>query len=363
MVLNRTNDISALRLQSQRLSCLSNESPSSLISWLGGIQAQDFAGSMWALGIRSTDNNEKNIEQAFARKELIRTWAMRGTLHLVSAGDIRWLLTLLGARLLKGSLPRNLQLGLDGSTLNRTNEILLLALQGGKQLTRSELRTVFAENGIDADGVRFYHIMWHAALKQLVCYGLKRGGEFTFALLDECVPEGHSLSRDESLTELAKRYFLSRGPATLDDFIWWSGLTITDARTALGGAMPHLKKIVFSDQVYWIDRDHPDNGMPAKTAFLLPPFDEFLVAYKDRSTALDPRLKKIIISRNGIFYPVVLLEGRVAGIWKRSFKKDKITIEISTESTFSASSRKTILAAANLYSQFHGKELAELKVK
>jgi hypothetical protein len=363
MVLNQANEISALRLQSQRLSFLSSGSPSSLLSWLGAIQAQDFGGSLWALGIRSEENNGKIIEQAIARKELIRTWAMRGTMHLVSAGDIRWLLNLLAPRLIKGSLARNRQLGLDGNMLNRTNEILLRSLQGGKQLTREALRTIFASNGIDASGVRFYHMMWHAALKQLVCYGVKTGGDHTFVLLDEFVPEGYSLKRDEAITELARRYFLSRGPATLEDFIWWSGLTTMDARTALGGAMPHLTKMVFSSQVYWLDRNHPATGTRLKTAFLLPPFDEFLIAYKNRSACLNPRLNQIVISRNGIFYPVVLLEGRVAGTWKKSFKKEKLSIEISLENTFSPSSRKAIVIAANLYSEFLGKELAELKIK
>src|SRR5713226_2242979 len=224
-------DIAHRRLHNQLITRPMFEKPDDVVKWLGAVQAQDYAGAKWALGLRMQGVTDDVIEQAFADGAIIRTHVMRPTWHFVAPADIRWMLALTAPRI---NAYYNRKLELDDAVFRHSNAVLAKALQGGKQLTRSELASVLQLAGIAADNLlRSTYIIMRAELDGIVCSGARRGKQFTYALLDERVPQTRNLDRDEALAEFARRYFTSHGPATLQDFVWWSGLAAADAKAGL----------------------------------------------------------------------------------------------------------------------------------
>jgi len=346
-------DIAHQRLYNQRISRADFEKPSDVIAWLGAAQGQDYLSVLWAIGLRMREASEADIEQAIADKTIVRTWPMRRTLHYVAAADIRWLLKLMEPRALATSAYGDRRLELDEATLAKSNKVLVRKLEGGNQLTRPELAAALERAGISTANYRLGHILYRASILRLICFGARRGKQLTFTLFDEWVPECKTIERDEALAELTKRYFTSHGPATLQDFIWWSGLTAADARAGLEAIKPQLIQEGIGGQTYWF----PQNTRVQKDAakvYLLPPFDEYMVAYKDRSAALDPAYKKLLHTGNGVFKPIVVVDGQVVGIWKREFKKNSLVIEISPFNPLTKSNQQKIARAADRYAKFLG---------
>ena len=210
-----TADIARLRLYNQQIVSTRLKKPEEVAAWLGGMQGQDYAGCKWSFGLRLPDATDADIEQAIACRTIIRTWPMRGTLHFVAAADVRWMLDLLAPRNIAGSARRHKQLELDEATFSRCRDIFIKALHGGRQLTRDDLYKLLEDAGISMNSQRGYHILWRSALDGIICFSAQRGRQQTFALLDEWAPGAVKLPRGEALAELAKRYFNSRGPATL----------------------------------------------------------------------------------------------------------------------------------------------------
>jgi hypothetical protein len=342
------------RLRSQRIAGAGFERPGSVVAWMGAVQAQDYLGALWALGLRTEAAREEAIEQAIAERTVVRTWPMRGTLHFVAPADIRWMLELLTPRVIAGQRSRHRQLELDQAVFDRSRDVLARALEGGRQLTRDALYETLEAAGISAAGQRGIHIVQRLAQDGLLCFAARQGKQQTFALLDEWVPAARPLSRDEALAELAERYFTSHGPATVQDFTWWSGLTVADAKRGIELAGPHLEREVIDGMSYWLPASAPGAEPDASpAAYLLPSFDEYTVAYRDRSAVLDPA-QTGVISSNGIFYPIIVLDGRVAGTWKRTFKKGAVIITLSPFSLLKKKERQAIAAAAERYGAFLG---------
>jgi hypothetical protein len=344
-------DIAHQRLHSQRIAGTRFEKPGDVVHWLGAVQAQDYLGSLWALGLRMQRASEAEIEQAIADKAIVRTWPLRGTLHYVAAGDVHWMLGLSAPRTIARDARRYRQLELDEATFAKSRRTLARALQGGKQLTRPELAAALNRAGISTDQ-RLIHLLNHAALNGLVCYAARRGKQSTFALLDEWVPAAKTLERDEALAELARRYFTSHGPATLQDYVWWSGLTTTDARAGLEMAQPRLVREVIDGQTYWLSSSTPVAKSATPTAYLLPPFDEYTVAYKDRSAVLDLSYAKQVNVGNGIFNPVIVINGQVVGTWKRTWKKGAVMITLSPFTSLKKAETRALTMAAHQYGAF-----------
>ncbi|MEN6454294.1 MAG: winged helix DNA-binding domain-containing protein [Prolixibacteraceae bacterium] len=352
-------ELTAVRLLIQHLIPWGKQNEEEVVSWMGALQGQDYLSSRWAIGVRLPGLTEEKTEEAIREFRIIRSWIMRGTLHLTTAADIRWMLALLGPRLIKAGMPRNRQLELDEETFTKSNNILLQALEGGKQLTRDELIEIYENAGISTTGQRFIHLLQRAALEQLICFGPRRQKQFTFTLLDEAVPPNQpAKNREEALCELAGRYFQSRGPATLNDFVWWSGLSVSDARKGLEAAKPFLRQENFDGQAYYLPDKLPSalRG-PKRSAWLLPAFDEYVIAYRDRSALMDKHLTKQVISVNGIFYPVIVVNGKVTGLWKRTVQKDKITVEINPFNGLSNDVREEIAASTETFGNFAGKTI------
>jgi len=352
-----SNDILQLRLRNQQIISSRFTNPGELLQWLCGIQSQEYVSSKWALGIRLPAITDSDIEQEITNHTIIRSWIFRGTLHLVAAKDIRWLLDLLAPRIMKSAASRHRQLELDEETFRLSNKVISRVLSGGNQLSREELAVEFQKAGIITQGQRLVHILQRAALEQLICFGVRKGKEYTFTKLDEIVPVAGTLSREEALSELAKRYFTTRGPASLQDFAWWSGLGVSDARNGIGGAGSSLQDEIVNGIKYWFPKDLKDGNANIPSVQLFPAFDEFVISYADRSHCLDSSHTKKVISSNGIFYPVVVVNGKVMGTWKRTFSKESVSIETNLFNPINDESRVLFDQAAGRYAIFLDKRL------
>lgn len=347
-------DIPARRLWNHWISQTRSDSPEQVVSWPGALQAQDNESVKWAVGLRSAGLTTAGFDTAVAGRTIVRTWLMRGTLQLVAAADVGWMLALLAPRLVAASAGRYRQLALDEETLARSLVVFERALADGNRLTRQELLIALEQAGISTQGQRGYHILRHAGLVGLICFGPSRGRGETFVLLREWVPHGRGLEPDEALAELAQRYFRSHGPATLGDFVSWSGLKITDARRAIGNTGSRLAEERVADVTYWAIAGEASSPEPAPTVHLLPAFDEYYLGYQDRGAVLDPQHDKTVVSSNGIFRPMIVLNGRVAGIWKRSQQKDRVMIAAKPFLPLTRAEHHALRAAAGRYSAFAG---------
>jgi hypothetical protein len=341
-------DIADRRLRNQRIAGAGFKRPGEVVAWLGAVQAQDYLGVLWALGLRMKTATEEAVERAIAERAVVRTWPMRGTLHFVAPADVRWMLALLAPRVIAGRPARYRQLELDRDVFDRSRDVIVRALEGGRQLTRDALYKKLEAAGIATGGQRGIHILQRLALDGLICFAAREGKQPTFALLEEWVPAARMLDRDEALAVLAERYFASRGPATLQDFTWWSGLTVADAKKGIELAGPRLQK----EAIYWLGAKAPRTA--AAPAYLLPPYDEYTVAYRDRSAVLDPAHGRMV-SGNGIFYPTIVLDGQVAGTWKRELKKESVVITLSPFVPLKKKERQAVALAAERYGEFLGK--------
>lgn len=356
-------ELTSLRLSSQQISSSKFAKPEELVSWFGGMQSQDFMSSKWAIGLRTNGSSDQTVEQALKARKIVRTWPMRGTLHIVSAEDIRWMLGLTGPRIISSVKARHKELELDEALFNRSKDILSRELYGGKELTRKELTALFAQNGIQAEGVRLSHILNKAGMEQLLCFGTRKGSEFTYTLLDEWIPATKPLSKEESVIRLTLQYFQSRGPATLSDFIWWSGLRITEARMGLENLRQQLIAEQFKGETYWMSNSAAAIKKPEKEVYLLPAFDEYFLGYRDRSAFLDPTYNKNVISSNGIFHPIIVINGKIIGTWERTIKKNKILIILKPLLPVNHKEEELIWQEAGRFAEFTGLPIEKRTIK
>jgi len=298
-----------------------------VVSWLGAVQSQDFYGGKWALGLRLKNATDAQIEKVFNEGSILRTHVLRPTWHFVTPDDIRWMLQLTAKRVIAAMASQYRQLELDKATIKRCNGALRKALKGGKYLMRDEIAVALKKAGIVTDGQRFIHLMMRAELDEVVCSGPRKGKQFTYALLDERAPNAKSLKHDEALAELSLRYFKSHGPATLKDFAWWSGLTLADAREGVEINKSILLHETIEGKSYWFVETFSLQKESSHTAYLLPNYDEYIIAYADRSNLFEEEHSKKTPRGNVIFNNTILIDGKVVGIWQRTFKKSKVIIE------------------------------------
>ena len=337
-------DLIATRLHNHKLSSSGFKHPADVVRWLGAVQAQDFNAAKWALALRMRNGTHALVEDAYNRGEILRTHLMRPTWHFVAPEDIRWLLALTAPRVNQKAGPNYRKLELDAAVFKRANRVLTKALRDGKHLTRAELGKALNEAGIVAgDSIRLGHLMFRAELDGVVCSGPMRGKQFTYALLDERAPESTAVGRDEALAKLTQRYFTSHGPATVPDFVWWSGLTVADARNGIASVKSQIAEFVIDDKVYWSSK--VKNAKRAATsAYLLPAFDEYFVAYKDRQPLFVPGE----MSTWDVLGPTVVIDGVAAGRWKRSNNR----IEFNFSRSISNPEKRTVSAAVDRYATY-----------
>jgi hypothetical protein len=349
------NSIIAHRLLSQQIAGTHFTQPSEIVAWLGAMQAQDYLGTLWAVGLRLPGSTETAVEQALNDRTIVRTWPMRGTLHLVAAADVRWMLDLLAPRRLAQSAGRRKQLGIDEATLAHSREVCQQALQGGKQLARPAMFALLQSHGIATTGQRGIHILGHLAQEGLLCLGARAGKQFTFTLLDEWAPQARHLEHGAAWAELARRYFTSHGPATVHDFAWWTGQTLGDVRLGLAAVTPQLVQEQIDGKTYWLApaANHQDDATFG--VYLLPGFDEYMLGYQDRSATLAAEhAPKIHPGANGVLNPTLVVDGRTQGVWRRTLKKKSVLVTISPFTMLRASQKKATAVAAERYARFLG---------
>jgi hypothetical protein len=351
-------DIPYERLANQHLSRPIHKTAGEVVAWLGAIQAQDYAGAKWAVAQRTKGLTDAAMDRALADGSILRTHVMRPTWHFVSPADIRWLLALTAPRVHAASAYGYRTLGLDQAIFRRSNAALARALRGGKQLTRTELASALEQVGIDASGLRLVHLVMRAELDGIICSGARRGKQFTYALLDERVSAAKTLERDEALAELTRRYFTSHGPATLQDFAWWSGLTMSDAKNGLEMVKRRLVQDVMDGKAYWAAASTPPAKKSSQTAYLLPNYDEYVVGYADRAAIFDSsHTEKLDARNNPLFQHTIVLNGRIAGTWSRTLKKDAVVVELSPFAALTKTETRAVHAAAEKYGEFLGMKI------
>jgi len=337
------------RLQHQKLSAPGFEKPAEVVRWMGAVQAQDFNAAKWALALRMRHATNDSVEQAFNKGEIIRTHLLRPTWHFVRPEDIRWLLQLTAPRVNQRAGPNYRKLELDVDVFKRSHKALTKALRDGKHLARSALRTVLNNAGIDArDPIRLAHILIRAELDAVVCSGPRIGKQFTYALLDERAPATKAMTRDEALAELTRRYFQSHGPATLPDFVWWSGLTVADARLGIELTGKFLEQTSVQDKIYW-SAASAKTVPPVHSTHLLPAFDEYFVAYKDRQMGFEAKDGLTTLSVLG---PTVIVNGIAAGTWKRTDAKNAVNIAFNALRALGTKEKLAVAKAADRYAAF-----------
>lgn len=347
--------IPALRLVNQNIQKPVAASPLDIVRHLGAVQAQDFAAAKWAVGLRLKAATDDALGAAFDRGEILRTHILRPTWHFVAPEDIRWMLQLTAPRIHAASGTWYRKLELDAATFKRSEAAMSRALRGGCHLTRAELAAVLQQAGMTVGPGHMNLLMIHAELEGVVCSGARKGKQHTYALLEERAAQAKQLDRDAALAELARRYFTGHGPATLKDFIWWSGLGVVDARNGLEAVKAQLTCETVGENVYWFMPSQNRSLRKKQDVFLLPNFDEYTVGYADRSVISNESKTDGLVSRgNVIFENVVICNGQVIGTWKRDIGKERVRVMVKLHGEYSPELWAGIDTAAACYGQFLG---------
>lgn len=351
-------DVATVRLRNQRLVGKNFRDPVSVVRWLGAVQSQDYPPAKWGLGLRGTGFGDAEVEAAFNRGDILRTHVLRPTWHFVTPADIRWMLKLTGPRVhaVLASYYRNMEI--DRALFIRSAKIFERALRDGQTLTRGELGATLGRAGIAARGVRLAFFTIYAELEGVICSGPQRGKALTYALLDERAPKAAELSADEALAELTRRYFTSHGPATVRDCSWWSGLTQAHIKRGIEALGKEMSTIEIDGLTCWFAGRPPRPSSLTTSAHLVPTYDELLIAYQDRQFITRHSVPKAIYTgRNGYIHHVIV-DGRMAGSWKRTEKADMVTVAIAPFGRIARAEKAAIRAAAERYGTFLNKRVS-----
>jgi hypothetical protein len=346
-----SSDIAISRLRAQGINCPST-TVREAVSRMLALQAQDRPSSLWAIGLRSSGSKVADVEEAVASGSIVRTWLMRGTLHFTAAEDVRWLLQLVAPRIISKSKRRDEQLLLDTHVYYQSRDVLTKALDSHGQLSRSEIMAALEGKGITTTGQRGYHILRHLALQGTICFGPMFGKEPSFVLLDDWVPSSQRVRRERALGELVWRYFDGHGLATEQDIAWWAGLTLTEVREGIEAVRSRLTEQTHDGVIYYSGPSRAE--IKDRPAHLLPGFDEYVIGYRDRSVLLDSEHTKEVLSSNGIFYSILVIDGRVHGTWKVRRSKRDFLIEVRPFSRLSPQDLRYLEDAATEYGNFKG---------
>lgn len=348
--------LTALRLASQRIAQRDGSTPADVVRGMLALQAQDFPGVKWSVGLRVQASSEAAVDAAFQQGEIVRSWPLRGTLHLVAAEDVGWLLELTSPRVLGSAASRRAYLGLAEADVEQARGIAVDVLAGRRALTRDALLGAIAAAGVGTAGQRGYHILWYLAQTGTLVLGAPAGRQQTFALLGEWVRAPRRLERDEALGELALRYFRSHGPATVRDLARWSALTMGDVRRGLAICGSQLATLEIEGATYHLAPESLQEPRPAAGVHLLPGFDEYLLGYADRSAALAPaHAQAVVPGGNGMFKPTIVVDGEVVGTWRRTVTAREVAIEPLLFGPPSGTIHEGLATAADAYGAFLGR--------
>ena len=342
--------IAAARLENQGVTRCVARKPAGLVSWLGAVQAQEYSAALWALGLRlPVTTLRRHVEAEVNRGAIIRTHVLRPTWHFVALRDADWMLKLTSARIHRRMAPMHARHQLDPAIRVRAAGVMERALRDGEPLTRTELAEHLERARLPSRGIPLALLTLFAELERVMHSGPFRGKQPTYVRYGAHAPAGRQLAGDEAIAELAKRYFTSHGPATVRDFVWWSTLTTRDAKRALDAN--RAKPRVIDGLTYWTTGDVPPiAGGQRSSVRLLPVYDEYLVAYRDRAAVPLGAGR-----RSGDPFDYVLtIGGQVAGTWKTTQDEESEVMHVAPARRLSAAERGSIERIADRYGRFLG---------
>ena len=340
-------DIAHQRLHNQHLlSGLS--SAEDVVRSLGAVQSQDFAGAKWAVGQRTKSTTDEGITDLFNAGKILRTHMLRPTWHFVAPEDIRWMQMLTAPRVHMFNKYYYKKLDLDETTLKRGCEVLAQTLRGHHYLDRKAVQLVFQKAGITASGLKLTYLIMYAELEAVVCSGPIQGKQHTLALLAERAPQAVSLSHEAALAELTRRFFTAHGPATMQDFAWWSSLTMTEVKQGLSLIKTQCET-VDGKAFYFVEAANASIVSPV--VHLLPNYDEYIIAYKDRRPFAQLQLDNTPTYAD-LSYHFVTLDGQLVGGWKRGSASKACTVELNLFKKLSSAQQKELENAAKRLESF-----------
>jgi hypothetical protein len=350
------------RMRSLRLEGDPFDTPESVVGWLGAVQSQDYPLAMWSVAQRTRGIGDTAVERAFADGAILRTHVLRPTWHFVLPADIRWMLELTRPRVHALTAYHYRQQGLDETVREKCDALIADALGGGNHLTRREVAAVLERAGVTAVTLRLGLILMNAELNGVICSGPLKGKQHTYALLDERAPHARNLGHDEALAELTLRYFTGHGPATVKDFTWWSSLTTADARKGLDLVGAQLSHEVVEGVTYWFAEPAPSpapapppSPSPSPVVHLLQAYDEYIVGYGESKYVFDVSgAARSVPGGWTVFNKLIILDGQVAGHWKRTVKKDSVVVEAALYAPLDDARTDALRAAATRYGEFLG---------
>jgi hypothetical protein len=344
-----TEEILHFRLKNQLLTGSRFKKPEDVVAWMGAMQAQEYAMAKWAIGLRMKgDPSGEDVESAFQRGKIIRTHVMRPTWHFVSPEGLRALLHLTAPRVHTLNAYYYKQTELDKNIFSKCHKVIERSLRDGQHLTRDELSEDLAEAGIKAEGIRLAYIFIHAELEQLICSGPRRGKQFTYSLIDEWVQEVSKKSHEEMLAWFTEKYFTTRGPATANDFSYWSGLTLKEVKEGIALVSGKLNEEKFEDgKTYYYATPKKSKLDPLQT-FLMPDYDEYAMSYKERKVIADMR------GYNATGYEKwLVIEGKIRGSWSKVLKGKTQTLTTTPFSSLNKTQKEAVSFAIERYQKFH----------
>jgi hypothetical protein len=356
MDLELSEQILTRRLRAQCLTGASCGTPEAAVGRLVGVQAQDYGQATWSVGARTAGATEADVEEAFAAGRILRTHVLRPTWHIVLSADIRWLLTATAPRITARNRRRYEELGLDVAARDRAAAAFVAALRGGRPLTRTDMAEVAADAGVSPEGQRLPYLLMSAELAAVICSGPRRGKRQTWVLLEERASGVPDLPRDAALVELAVRFFAGHGPATQKDLAWWAGLTLTEVRAAIERAGDQLRREEAGGLVLWSSAAEPTDGpspdSDAPVVRLIQGYDEYIMGYADTRWLLARPGSTWAVATPPVGRLVVVLDGRVAGFWRRDFRKDRVVISVELLDAWDAADRAALAAEAARFGAF-----------
>ena len=330
--------------------------PAEVVRWFGAMQAQEFAPAKWAIGQRVGSAQDAAVEKLYAAGEIVRTHVVRPTWHFVHRDDIRWILEATKARVhqLNGTYYR--RFGVEGEAFDRCVKLLTKALKGGNELSRKELIEVLRAGGVEAaTGMHMGYILMRAELEAVIISGSVGGKAPTFTLFDERVPGKLSLSFDESLAELTRRYFVSRGPATIKDYVRWSSLTVADAKRGLGFVASELEHADLQGRTYFYGKSNHDKAPTSPVVDLIQGYDEYVMSYSESKDVI--RSGGPVVSGPfdlNTYLHAVLVDGQLAGHWRLVRKPKEIVVEAVLLRPFAEAETAAMNASVSRLGQYFG---------
>jgi hypothetical protein len=343
------DEIIAHRLLNQQIAETKLKKPAALVSYMMAMQAQEYAQAKWAIGLRIPGLTDANVEKDFNDGKLIRTHILRPTWHWVSPADIRWMMVLSSPRVHAFNKTYYKKTELDTKTVNKCMNILVRELEGNNFQTRKALSEQFKKAKINTDALRLSLIMMHAELEGIVCSGPRQGKQFTYRLLNELVPPAKPAPKEELLADFTYKYFNTRGPATLQDFAWWSGLSMTEVKEGIALVEKKLDSFMLNEQQYWFKPKKLKNISKLQHTFLMPDYDEYGISYKDRELIFTG---KNTHPSNSAFYHSIVMDGIVIGSWKAIGKRENVSVNTHYTKPLNKTKERIVNNAINKYLTF-----------